>query len=193
MTPRVAAARGLGFPVVLKTAGSEIRHKSDVGGVVLDLADPDAVSTSYDTMAAELGSQVLVAATAPAGVELALGLVRDPHLGPLVVLGAGGVLVELLSDRALRLPPLDEDRAKAMIGGLRIAQVLRGFRGGAAADIAAIADAVVAFSHLAEELGEEIDALEVNPLRCGPSGCMALDVLVESRHTGSTPRAQKIT
>jgi acetate---CoA ligase (ADP-forming) len=189
----VAAARELGFPVVLKTAGSEIRHKSDVGGVVLDLADPDAVSTAYDAMAAQLGSQVLVASTAPAGVELALGLVRDPHLGPLVVVGAGGVLVELLSDRAVRLPPLDEDRAHAMIGGLRIAQVLGGFRGAAPADIGAIAHAVVAFSDLAEELGEVIDALEVNPLRCGPSGCIAVDVLVESRHSGPTARVQTIT
>ena len=175
----VAAARALGFPVVLKTDEPGIVHKSDVGGVVLGLPDADAVGSAYRTMADRLGGRAVVSTYAPEGVELSLGLVRDPHLGPLVVVGAGGILVELLGDRSVRLPPLDQDRALAAVDRLRIAAVLEGARGAPAADRDALAAAVVGLSCLAVELGDQLGALDVNPLRCGPWGCLALDVLVE--------------
>ncbi len=107
-----AVAGEIGFPVVLKTDEPSVAHKSDVGGVVLGVADPAAAAVAYDDLASRLGSRVVVSATAPDGVELALGVVRDPHLGPLVVVGAGGVLVELLADRSVRLAPMDEDGAR---------------------------------------------------------------------------------
>ena len=109
----VEAANRLGYPVVLKTDEPAIAHKSDVGGVVLGLAGGDEVAGAFDDLAERLGKRVLVAATAPDGVELSLGLVRDPQLGPLVVVGAGGILVELLGDRAVGLPPIDRDRRAA--------------------------------------------------------------------------------
>jgi acetate---CoA ligase (ADP-forming) len=175
----VGAAQSIGFPVVLKTDEPGIAHKSDVGGVVLGLADAGAVAAAYRALAERLGPRAVVSEQAGAGVELSIGLVRDPHLGPLVVVGAGGVLVEVLADRAVRLPPLDTSRAAAAVDRLRIAAVLDGVRGAAPADRAALASAVAALSVLAVEVGDGIAALDVNPLSCGPAGCLALDVLVE--------------
>jgi acetate---CoA ligase (ADP-forming) len=182
----VAAAGDLGYPVVVKTDEPSIAHKSDVGGVLLGVSDATGVASAYADLADRLGPRVLVAATAPDGVELALGLVRDPHLGPLVVVGAGGVLVEVLADRVVRLPPLDEARARASVGRLAISTLLDGVRGGPAADRDAVTSAVVALGTLAVELGPSLDALDINPLRCTPSGCWALDTLVEARRPGPT-------
>jgi acetate---CoA ligase (ADP-forming) len=107
--------------------------------------------------------------------------VRDPHLGPLVVVGAGGILVDLMADRVVRLPHLDETRVLAALAGLRMAPLLDGARGSRPVDREAVVRAVVALSRLAVELGDGLDALDINPLRCGPQGCLALDVLVEGR------------
>jgi hypothetical protein len=117
----------------------------------------------------------------PAGVELALGVVTDPGLGPLVVVGAGGVLVEQLGDRAVALPPVDAALARHLLGRLRIARLLAGARGQPPADLAAVADAIVATSILAWELGPYLAALDINPLVCGPAGATAVDVLLEPR------------
>lgn len=175
----VAAARSIGFPVVLKTDEAGIAHKSDVGGVILGLADAGAVAVAYRSLVDRLGPLAVVAEQVGDGVDLSVGLVGDPHLGPLVVVGAGGVLVEVLNDRAVRLPPIDADRASATVDGLRIATVLNGVRGAEPTDRGALAAAIAALSVLAVELGDHIAALDINPLRCGPTGCLALDVLVE--------------
>jgi len=177
----VAAAEDLGFPVVLKTDDPAIAHKSDVGGVVLGLSSADTVAWAYDDVSARLGPRALVMATAPAGTELALGIVRDPLLGPVVVVGAGGVLVEILRDRAVGVPPLDTAGAHRLLDRLAARPVLEGVRGAPAADLPAVAAAVVAVSAMAAELGDGIEALDVNPLRCGPFGAIALDALVIAR------------
>jgi acyl-CoA synthetase (NDP forming) len=177
----VAAAEGLGYPVVLKTDDPDVAHKSDLGGVVLGLGDAESVAAAYDDLVRRLGRRVLVSATGDDGVELALGLAHDRQLGPLVVVGAGGVLVEVLADRVVRLPPLDEAGALRALDGLRISPLLDGLRGKAAVDRPSVAGAVVALSQLAVEIGDAIGALDVNPLRCGPGGCTALDVLVVAR------------
>lgn len=175
----VAAAAGLGFPVVLKTDEPGTAHKSDVGGVVLGLADEGAVRAAYADLAARLGPRVLVAATAPPGVEVSVGMVRDPMLGPMVVLAAGGSLVELLADAVFALPPVSEAHARRLLGRLRIAPLLLGFRGAPAGDVAALARCVAGVAQLAVELGDRLGALEVNPVLVSPSGAVAVDVLVE--------------
>ncbi len=177
----VSAAEALGYPVVVKTDEPSIAHKSDVGGVVLGIGDAAGVAAAYDDLAHRLGTRASVAAMAPDGIELAIGLVRDPHLGPLLVIGAGGVLVEVLADRVVRLPPLGEQGARAAVGRLKVSALLDGVRGAAAVDRDAIASAIVALGSLATELGDGLDALDINPLRCGPDGCWALDALVEVR------------
>jgi len=172
-----AAAR-IGYPVVLKTDEPGIAHKSDVGGVRLGLGDPAAAGAAYDDLAARLGDRVLVCQTAPPGTELALGLTRDPALGPLLVISAGGVLVEILAERVVLLAPVTRPAALAAVRRLRLAPVLAGARGQPPADLGAIADAVTGLSRLACDLGDALQALDINPLICGPTGAVAADVLV---------------
>ena len=114
----LAAADEIGYPVVVKTDEPGIAHKSDVGGVRLGLADPAAVGAAYADLAARLGPRVLVCATAAPGAELALGIVRDPALGPLLVISAGGVLIEIFSERAVLLAPVTRQAGEAALGRL---------------------------------------------------------------------------
>ncbi len=114
----------------------------------------------------------------PPGVELALGIVADPHVGPLVLVAAGGTLVELLGDRAVALPPVTEVTARRMLERLRVWRLLTGHRGAPPADIEAAVTAIVAVSRLADELGGALAALDVNPLVVGPKGAVAVDALV---------------
>jgi acyl-CoA synthetase (NDP forming) len=173
----VAVAAEAGFPVALKTAA--VAHKSDVGGVVLGLSSAAEVAAAYEALAARLGPEVVVQAMAAPGVELALGVVRDPHLGPLVVMGVGGTLVELVAERAVALPPFDEAAATALLAELpRVSALLAGVRGAPAADLPAVAAAVAALSRVAVALDDDVVALDVNPLVCAPAGCVAVDALL---------------
>ena len=174
----VAAAAEVGYPVVLKTAAPGIQHKSDAGGVKLGLRDGDEARAAYADLAARLGPQVIVAPMAPPGVELALGIVRDTQFGPLVLVAAGGILVEVLGDRGLAMPPLDEARARLLVDGLKIRALLDGVRGAPPSDAGSVTDAIVALSSLAFDLGEHVEALDANPLIVGASGCVVVDALV---------------
>jgi acetate---CoA ligase (ADP-forming) len=177
----LAAAAEIGYPVVLKTDEPAIAHKSDVGGVRLGLASPEAVGAAYDDLAARLGPRVLVCQTAAPGTELALGLICDAALGPLLVISAGGVLIEIFSERSVVLPPVTRSSARVVLGRLRLAAVLAGARGQRPADLDAIAGAITGLSDLAADLGDLLDALDINPLICGPSGAVAADVLAVTR------------
>jgi hypothetical protein len=124
---------------------------------------------------------VLVCQTAAPGTELALGIVRDAALGPLLVISAGGIFIEIFSERAVLLPPVTRSQARAALARLRVAAVLAGARGQPAADLDAVADTIAALSRLACDLGDALDALDINPLICGPSGAVAADVLLVPR------------
>ena len=177
----LAAADEIGYPVVVKTGEPGIAHKSDVGGVRLGLAAPAEAGAAYDDLAARLGPRVVVSETAAPGTELALGVVRDPALGPLLVIGAGGVLVEILAERAVLLAPVTQSAALATLRRLRIAPVLAGSRGQPAADLGAIAGAIAGLSRLACDLGDALEALDINPLICSPTGAVAVDALLIPR------------
>jgi acetate---CoA ligase (ADP-forming) len=166
---------------VLKTDEAGIAHKTEAGGVVLGLAGPAELAAAYQELAGRLGPRVLVCETVPAGPELALGLTRDPDLGLLVVVGAGGILVELLADRAVALPPVDAATAAQLVGSVRAGRLLAGVRGAPPADLAAVISAVTGLSALAGELGDRIEALDVNPLICGPASAVAVDALLVPR------------
>jgi acyl-CoA synthetase (NDP forming) len=174
----VRVAGRLGHPVVLKTANPRVTHKVDVDGVRLGLADAPAVAAAYDDLAARLGPCVTVQRQAPAGVELALGLHRDPMVGPLLVVGAGGTLVELLDERVVALPPVDAAAAERLLGRLKVARLLAGHRGGQSLPLGPVVGAVVALSALAEELGDLLAAVDVNPVVVHPGGAVAVDALV---------------
>jgi hypothetical protein len=173
----LGAAESIGYPVALKTANSS--HKTEVNGVVLGLEDDDALSDAYRGMAGRLGPAATVQEMSEPGVEMALGVVSDPQFGPLVMVSAGGVLIETLRDRLLALPPLDETRALRLIDRLEARPLLDGVRGRPAASVVALARSMARLSLLAQDLGDLIGALDVNPIIVGPRGCVAVDALVE--------------
>jgi acetate---CoA ligase (ADP-forming) len=177
----LAAAEEIGWPVVLKTAAADVAHKADAGGVVLGIHDPIALEAAYGDLSGRLGPDVTVAAMARPGVELALGMVRDEQFGPLVMVAAGGVLIEVWGERRWALPPLDRARALEMVGGLRLAALLGGRGSTPPVDTGAVADALVAMGNLALELGDDLAALDVNPLIAAPDGCVAVDALAVAR------------
>ena len=175
----LAAAGDIGYPVVLKTRGT--LHKSDVGGVALDLADADALRAAYETMSESLGPEVSVDSMIASGVEVSVGFVRDDAFGPLIVIAAGGVAVEVLQDRVVACPPLTRERALDLLQRLRIAPLFGGWRGAPPVALDALADTVVGFAQLAMELGDVLDAVEANPVIASPGGAVAVDVLAIAR------------
>ena len=170
----VAAAREIGYPVVLKAAGPEILHKSDVGGVVLGLGDDAAVRSAFRELASRLGRTMtgaLVQQMVPGGVEFLVGGVVDPTFGPLVACGSGGVLVDLLADTAFRLHPLTDLAAAEMVDGLKSVRLLRGYRGHPPADEHAVVDTLLRVSALMA-IAPEIQELDINPLKVLERGVM---------------------
>jgi acyl-CoA synthetase (NDP forming) len=119
----------------------------------------------------------------PDGVELALGAVIDPQWGPVVMISAGGVLMELLDDTAAALAPFTSDEAAAMVGSLKVGRLLDGYRGSAPVDRPAVIDALVRLSWLAADLSERITEIDVNPLIVTARGCTAVDALVVAKST----------
>jgi acetyl-CoA synthetase (ADP-forming) len=178
-----AAAAPLGWPVVLKAVSRDIVHKSDVGAVRLGLDSPEAVVTAARDMATTLARTVPAAKlegfsvqeTIRGEAEMIVGARRDPHFGPVVMVGGGGVAVELLRDVALATAPVDRPRARAMIASLRTAPLLTGARGRPLLDVDAVVEAVVRVSWLAVDLDRRLVDVEVNPLMVGRAGAVAVD------------------
>lgn len=172
------ALDGFTLPVVLKTAVPGILHKSDVGGVRVGLPNRAAAEAAYSDMAARLGSRALLVEMAPKGVELIVGGLVDPQFGPIVMIGAGGVMVELFKDVTFVLAPASRDEIRAAIGRLKASAILAGFRGSEAVDLEAVVDAIHSFAQLVADLAESITGIEINPLLATSKGCIPLDVLV---------------
>ena len=181
----VAAARELGPPVVLKVVSPEILHKSDIGGVALSLGTDDEVSEAFARVTAAGagvdGATVEGALVAPmrgGGLELIVGVVRDPHWGPTLAVGFGGVWVHVADDTSLRLLPVDETDVREMLDELRGKALLAGMRGSAPADLDRLVRTIVEFARLAERLGPELASIEINPLRVDGGTIEALDAVV---------------
>ncbi len=182
------AATELGYPVVLKVVGGAV-HKSDVGGVRLNVRDEAELRAAVtDLLAIGTGSgAVLVQPMVPGGVEVIVGAVREPQLGPLVMVGAGGVLADLVDDRAFRMAPLDPSTADAMIDSVRMARLLDGYRGRPAASRAALSDVLVRVAALADDLPEVLE-LDLNPLVCSAEQTVVVDGRIRIT-TARHPRA----
>jgi acyl-CoA synthetase (NDP forming) len=182
----VRAAVELGYPVVLKVESPDIPHKTDAGVVRLGLKDEGSVRQAFDdiTAAAERVSPkpqirgVLVQPMIAAGTEIVVGTKLDPTFGPLIVVGMGGILVELLRDSAADLAPVGPAQARAMLESLRGYKLLTGFRGSAPADIGRLVDIIVRVSHLAADLSDRVAEIDVNPIICGPGRAIAVDALI---------------
>ncbi len=167
----IQAAEEIGYPVVLKVVSPEVIHKFDVGGVRLNLKDGDEVRAAYHSIVEKVQRAqpdarlwgVFVQEFVPGGVETILGLKRDPHFGPLLMFGLGGIYVEVLRDVTFRIAPIRELGAYRMIQGVRAHRLLEGFRGRPPAAIDTISECLLRLSQLAIEL-DEIEELDVNPL-----------------------------
>ncbi|MCC2669887.1 MAG: bifunctional acyl-CoA synthetase/GNAT family N-acetyltransferase, partial [Armatimonadetes bacterium] len=182
----VEAAEGLGYPVVLKVVSPQITHKTDVGGVVLNVEHEAGVREGFRRIEAAVRRQRPEARfdgvsvqrmIAEAGVELILGARKDPVLGAVIMVGLGGVTAELLQDRALGLPPLNERLARQMLESLRAWPLLQGYRGRPGVDLDRLTEVLVRFSYLIAN-HPEIAELDVNPLRATPAEVIALDARV---------------
>jgi acyl-CoA synthetase (NDP forming) len=188
-----AAARAaeIGFPVAVKVVSADILHKTEVGGVALGLASGEDVRSAVETMAERVAANApsariegyLVSEMVSGGVETIVGIHQDEVFGPVVTVGLGGTLVELIKDTASALAPVSEERALSLVCGLRTAPLLLGWRGSPRHDVEALARAISALSILAVQQRETIAAIEVNPVvvRPGKGGIVALDAIVQTK------------
>jgi acetyltransferase len=174
-------AKRLGYPVVLKLHSDTITHKTDVGGVKLNLQDEDAIRRAWRDIRAGAGDEHFRGVTVEPmidtadGWELILGCTDDPQFGPVLLFGAGGTMVEVLNDHALGLPPLTATLARRMVERTRIYKALKGVRGRPPVDLDKLDELLVRFSRLIVE-SPRVKEMEINPLLASPRGFMALDV-----------------
>ena len=181
----VAAAEAIGFPVVLKVVSSEIVHKSDVGGVALDLADEGAVRAAHQAMLEQLRSAapdakidgVSVQPMAQPGTEVIIGMTTDPQFGPVMMFGLGGIFVEVLKDVAFRIVPLEPRDAKQIVREIKGYAVLEGVRGQPGADVEALERIILQVSAFAWE-HREVAELDLNPVIARPDGALAVDARI---------------
>jgi acyl-CoA synthetase (NDP forming) len=200
-TPRELMASGLdgvlrgaqeiGYPLVLKLVAADVQHKSDIGGVVLGIRDDQELRSAYARIAENFArarrgarlEQVLLAQQVLGGVELVLGVQRDPEIGPVLMFGTGGMLLELSRDVSFGAVPLSLWQAQAMLERTSAGALLRGYRGAPPADIESVLAAMMALGRLAHDLGDRIESIDINPLKALPAGqgALALDALVVFR------------
>jgi acetyl coenzyme A synthetase (ADP forming)-like protein len=174
----LAAANELGFPVVVKSAAAGA-HKTERGGVALDLRDEEQVAAAVE----RIGTPVLVQPHVFGGAELLAGVVQDPVFGPLVAFGPGGVLAELIGDAGFRLAPLSDVDARELVHAGKAGRLVGGFRGAPAVDAAALTDLLHRLSALAEDL-PEVAELDLNPVIALPDRCVVVDARVRVEATG---------
>ena len=185
----VAAAEKFGFPVVMKILSPDILHKSEIGGVLLDVSDADAVSAGFDTLIARAKAAaptariegVLVAKQLKGGVECILGIHRDPVFGPMAMFGLGGIFVEILKDVVFHRCPFGPDVAEDMIRSIKGAPLLLGARGRKKADVKALADTLSRLSAFAVAAGPRLQSIDLNPVFAMPEGegAFAVDAVIE--------------
>ena len=194
----IRAADEIGYPVVMKILSPDILHKSDIGGVKLNIRDADGVPTAFTGIMASVAEKapeariagVLVARHMTGGIECLMGINRDPTFGPIAVFGLGGVFVEILNDVALRQCPFDEAAAREMILSIRSAAILKGARGRKPTDIGALARMLSRLSLFAASAEEKLRSIDLNPVLAlaEGEGAYALDAVVEIAPAGAGER-----
>ena len=180
----VAAAGELGFPVVVKTA-SPGAHKTELGGIALDLRDAEAVGAAAE----RIGGPVIVQPMIDGGAELLAGVVQDPVFGPLVAFGPGGVFAELIGEASFRIAPLTDRDVDELVFGGKAGRLVRGFRGAAAADGGALADLLLRLARLGEDF-PAVAELDLNPVLALPDRCVAVDARIRVRRPEHVTRTK---
>ena len=174
----IAAANNIGYPLVLKTAQPGLNHKSDSNGVFINIQSEPELLDNYTDLCSRLGPAALLSQMIDQGVEIGLGTVNDPQFGPIVMVAAGGVLVELLADRAVAMCPVSPQQADEMIASLKANKLLLGVRGKAAANRQALIDIIVILSALAFEFKDSIAEIDINPVLVDAHQALAVDALI---------------
>jgi acetyltransferase len=190
----VAAGRAMGFPVALKIVSPDISHKSDVGGVALNIANSDELQSAGEAMWARCaalkptarltGFSVQTMVNRQSAIELIAGMTVDPTFGPVVLFGQGGTAVEVIADKAVALPPLNMNLASELVSRTRVQKLLAGYRDRPAADAGAIQLTLVKISQLIVDFPEVVE-LDINPLLADVSGVIALDARIRVEHARS--------
>jgi len=181
----VQAARDIGFPVVLKVVSPQITHKTDVGGVKLDLKSPEEVAAAFDEIMAAARRAapdaaidgVSVQQMARPGIEVIVGVSTDPQFGPVIMFGLGGVLVEVLKDVSFRIIPIAPRDARQMIREIKGFPLLEGYRGQDPADLAALESLLLRVSEFVEQQ-PEVSELDLNPVFAYKDGALAVDARI---------------
>ena len=181
----VAAAATMHGPLVLKTAMPGILHKTEMRGVMLNIADEVALLDAYRDLAGRLGPRALLTRMAPQGIEMILGARRDPQFGPVVMLGFGGVLAEVLRDVRFLLPPFDAPGARRSLDELKLRPLLDGIRGAAPAAIDRFCEMAAAFSAMVAALGDRVREIDINPVIVTEQSCIAVDALIVADDDGN--------
>jgi acetate---CoA ligase (ADP-forming) len=182
----VKIAKSIGFPVVAKVVSPDILHKSDIGGVVLDLKTPAEVGRAFTDIAARVKKLrgkprlegILIAQQVKADLELVVGASLDAEMGPVVLFGSGGVDIELMKDVALAGAPLDETEARALIARTKAGVKIKGYRGKPALHEASVVKALVGLSNLMADAGDRIASVDINPFLINPKKGIAVDALI---------------
>ena len=190
----VQEAENIGFPVALKAAGPAIIHKTEIGGVVLNLADETAIRRAYEGLATRLGPDmagVIVQEMVEGGVEVVVGATLDQTFGPLVLYGSGGILVELLNDVAFRINPLSDFDVREMINEVKGTALLRGYRGSPLADEAALVEIILRVSVLLE-ICPQIQEMDANPVKVLENGAIVVDARVRVDRLVEPPPTRRI-
>lgn len=195
LSDTLAAAREIGFPVAIKAIGPTILHKTDVGGVKLNLMDVGAAEDAYHDLSRRLGSAMtlaLVQQMVPGGVEVMIGTHYDQTFGPLVLYGSGGTLVEVLADVAFRIHPLADRDAAEMLEQVKGTALLRGYRGTPRADETALRETILRVSALLEAC-PEVQEMDINPLKVLEKGVVAVDVRLRVEPRPARPVSRRIS
>jgi acyl-CoA synthetase (NDP forming) len=190
----VAAARAIGYPVAVKINSPDVTHKTDVGGVLLNVADEAGVRAAFRKLAAVEASGgyraggALICGMAEAGVEVIIGVTRDLQFGHAVMFGMGGTMVEVLKDVSFRIVPLSELDVTEMIEEVRGARILKGIRGSKPADVGALKSLLLRVSEMVAQ-NPEVEELDLNPIFVSPRGVQVADariVLTSKRGVGTS-------
>ena len=173
-----AAADRIGYPVVAKVVSAAIVHKSDVGGVVVGIEDADHLNAVFNTFSALEGFAGLLVEELLPGTELIVGATVDYQFGPVILLGIGGTGVEIYQDTVIRMAPITENDVYAMVAGLKGADLLSGFRGEDPISMPELSRLMLAFSDLVVEFDDKIASVDLNPVKCTATRCVAADARI---------------
>jgi hypothetical protein len=174
----VAAARKIGYPVVVKVVSPKILHKSEVGGVVVGVPNDSQLTDIFKRLSVLDGFAGLLVEEMLPGSELIIGAKVDFQFGPVILLGIGGTGVEIYKDTVIRMAPIAETDVQAMIAGLKGAELLSGYRGAQPVDIPALTRLMLDFSALVMDLENDMESIDLNPVKCSGARCMVADARI---------------